>query len=151
MIQSLRTVHRRSFVSLAVLLPAILVVGLASRHRSTVAQAANGASGYISEKIGARWEKNAIATELYSESANSEQTYVVLNPGIELLEPDLLLYWTDSDNSVQALSPNARLLGPFNPGEKYLLRSNEARSGRLVLYSLANGAVVDQARIEKQP
>ncbi len=130
------------------------MVGLASRHWSAVAQATNpsgAASGYISEKIDARWERNTIAAEFYSDTGNPEHTYVVLRPGIELLEPDLLLYWTDSEDSAQTLSSNARFLGPLKRGERYLLRSNELASGRLVLYSLADRAVVAQAWIEKRP
>jgi hypothetical protein len=154
MIQPLRTVHRRAFVALAVLLPAILVVGLTARrprwHPGAIVSQLP-ATAHLIRKSDGLWRKHAIETEFYRDSNASQDNYVVLLPPQDLNEPDLLLYWAATEPQGNSLPPQAQLVGVFAAGKTLKLPSNSARAGRLVMYSLAHQAVVDTAAVEKLP
>ncbi len=149
MIQPLRTAHRRIFIVLAVLLPAIIVVGLSDRHALV---RANGPS--ISQRAtrlsaaSAVWEKNTVTTEFSSDPSNPDTVILFLKPGRELRDPDLLLYWT-ADAGAPDLS-HAQLLGALVGDRAYSL-AREQHRGYLILYSLAHNAIVDGAKIERLP
>lgn len=154
MIQLLRTAHRRAFVGLALVLPVILVLGLAARRPqaagigSAMLIPANLAVIKQSDRI---WRGHAIATEFLRDSNDPAAMYVGLSPEEELNEPDLLLYWTESDIAGEALPADAQLLGAFMPGKLYALERNEDRTGRLVLYSGAHHVIVDVSLRETLP
>ena len=154
MIQPLRTVHRRAFVALAVVLPIILAAGLGARRPRLHpgARAAEiSASAHLRETANMLWRKHAIRTTFYGDSNSPPQIYVVLKPTQELGEPDLLLYWTDNQVQGETLPAQARLLGTFAPGMAFALPQNTVQTGHLVLYSLAHQVVVDTASVEKLP
>ena len=96
MIQPLRAVHRRTFVALAIVLPAILLIGLGARRpRRAQAQMRTDlpATGYIVSESSNLWQKHSIRSTFYSKPDRPQDIYVVLLPAQELNEPDLLLYW----------------------------------------------------------
>ena len=96
MIQPLRAVHRRAFVALAVVLPAILLIGLGAR-RPRPGPGANAtdiaATGNMVSESSNLWQKHSIRSTFYSKPNRPQDMYVVLLPAQELNEPDLLLYW----------------------------------------------------------
>ena len=152
MIQPLRTVHRRAFVALALVLPAVVLVGLGARRprpRPTAQVAAVPASAYVVRESGKLWHKHSIRSAFYSDTNNPQDMYVVLQPAQELNEPDLLLYWADTEPERNSLPAQARLLGAFVAGCPFALQGE--REGLLVLYSLAHQEISDTATVEKLP
>jgi hypothetical protein len=154
MIQPLRAAHRRTFVALAFVLPVILVVGLGSRHphpAPKVLAVQVPASARLVGTSDRLWQKHAIRTELYTDSAHLQNIYVVLQSVQELNEPDLLLYWAVNAPQGNALPGEAQLKGAFTSGKAFLLPVNQKRAGHLVLFSPAHQTVVDIAKVEKLP
>ena len=160
MIQPLRTLHRRIFVTLALVVPAILVLGLRAQRKS--AQAAVEmpmpipGSAYVLRKSGTMWQRHTIESEFYSDSKTPEGIYVVLKPADGLSDPDLLLYWSSREPEGKSLPEGARLLGSFRPGplgEETILAipAEVERVGYLVLFSLAHREVIDRTKAEKLP
>ncbi len=154
MIQPLRTVHRRAFVALAVVLPIILAAGLGARlprlHPRPLA-AEVPASAHLLKTADTQWRRYGIRTAFYGDSKSSSRIYVVLTAAPELGEPDLLLYWTDNDVQGETLPAQARLLGPVVSGRAFALPQNIGQTSHLVIYSLAHQVVVDTASVEKLP
>ena len=154
MIQPLRTVHRRAFVALAVVLPIILAVGFGARRPRLYpsARAAEiSASAHLQKTSASLWRKYPTETAFYGDSNSPSQIYVVLTAAPELGEPDLLLYWTNHEVQGETLPAEARLLGPFVSGRAFALPHNTGQTSLLVLYSLAHQVVVDTASVEKLP
>lgn len=154
MIQPLRAVHRGAFVTLALLLPAILFIGLGARHSSPGpnAHAADVPEGaYVVRESTNLWQKHAIQSTFYSSPDRPADTYVVLVPAQALNEPDLLLYWSAVAPEGNSVPKEARLVGAFTTAKVFLLPLNEKRAGYLVLFSPADQSVFDTARVEKLP
>ena len=154
MIRSLRTVHRRVFVSLAVVLPVILLAGLWARHpqeRFEVNDPRVPSSARLLRKGDALWERHTVKTEIYGDAENPQNFYVVLHSSPTLNEPDLLLYLVTSTPQGNALPPQSRFLGPVVPGSALAFHLDGQRIGRLVLYSGARQSLVDIAVAENLP
>jgi len=154
MIQPLRTLHRRAFVSLALVLPAMLIIGLGARRpRPSQGIQAIDVPAPVSliRESGALWPNHAIQSRFYSRLDRPRDIYVVLRPLQELNEPDLLLYWASSVPQGNALPPDARIVGPYRMNHAFLLPLNSDRAGYLVLFSLAHQTVFDTARVETLP
>jgi hypothetical protein len=155
MIQPLRVVHRRAFVALALVLPAILLIGLGARRPhlgpSPHDNDAPDTGNMVMESSNL-WQKYSIQSRFYRKPERPLDTYVVLLPAQELNEPDLLLYWASTPpHQANALPGEAQLVGAFTAGKAFLLPLNEKRAGHLVLFSQAHQAVVDSARVGKLP
>ena len=154
MIQPLRAVHRRVFVALAFVLPAILLIGIGGRrprpHPGTRAAQLPAAVTFV-EKSDGLWRKHAIQSDFYSDFDHPHEIYVVLQPVQDMNEPDLLLYWTVNQPSGNVLPAHPHLLGTFAAGKSFVLPQDAGHTGHLVLYSLAHQAVVDTASLEKLP
>jgi hypothetical protein len=154
MIQPLRSVHRGVVVTLAFVLPVILVAALSARHRALplVAPAKQvPASVRLLSSSDRLWQTHAIQTAFYADSNTPESLYVTLQPAQDLGEPDLLLYWATSQPSGDSLPAGAKLLGTFAADKIFALPRDLARGGHLVLYSLAHQSVVDTAAVENLP
>jgi hypothetical protein len=154
MIQPLRAVHRRGFVALALVLPAILLIGLGARrpgldpraHPTDVPD-----TGNIVRESSTLWQKHSIQSKFYSKSDRPQDIYLVLQPAQELNEPDLLLYWVTNAPQENGLPGDAQLVGAFATGKAFLLPLNGKRAGYLVLFSPAHQNVFDTAKVEKLP
>ena len=110
MIQPLRVVHRRAFVTLALMLPAILLIGLGARRPRLGPNAqATGvpATAYVVRESSKLWQKHSIHSKFYSRSDGSQDIYLVLQPAQSLNEPDLLLYW-DTTHPRETVYPGRR-------------------------------------------
>ena len=154
MIQPLRTVHRRAFVALAVVLPAILLLGLGARRpRLNPGTHATDAAdtGNTVRESSTLWQKHAIQSKFYSKLDRPQDIYLVLQPAQELNEPDLLLYWVTNAPQGNVLPADAQLVAAFTTGKSFLLPLEEKRAGHLVLFSRAHQTVFDIARVEKLP
>jgi hypothetical protein len=153
MIQPLRTVHRRTFVVLGFVLPAILVVGLGARrpqrHASAIAAQVPD-SAQLVRKSDSLWQRHAMQTQFYRDPRKQE-IYAVLLPAQELNQPDLLLYWAANAQQGESLPTDAQLLGSFTAGKALVLPSGAQRGGHLILFSLAHQAVADTATVESLP
>jgi hypothetical protein len=152
MIHPLRAVHCRAFVALALVLPAILFIGLGARrpllgpsvHASDVAD-----TGNMVWESSDLWQKHAIRSRFYRKSDRPQDLFVVLQPSQDLNEPDLLLYWLPMASQGNALQ--GKLVGAFSPGKAFVLPLNEERAGYLVLFSPAHQILFDTAKVEKLP
>jgi hypothetical protein len=154
MIQPLRAVHRRAFVALALVLPAILLIGIGAR-RPRLGPSAHAPDvpdvGNLVRKSSTLWQKHSIQSRFYRKPDRPLDTYVVLLPAEGLNEPDLLLYWAASAPPGNVLPGEAQLVGAFTTGKAFLLPLNGKGAGHLFLFSPAHQAVVDTARVEKLP
>jgi hypothetical protein len=154
MIQPLRAVHRGTFVTLALVLPAILLIGLGAR-RSGPGSAARAAdvpgTAHVVRESNNLWQRHSIHSKFYGTPDGPQDVYLVLQPARSLNEPDLLLYWDTSAPQRNVLSGEAQLLGAFGTGKVFRLPLNEKRTGYLVLFSPAHQTVLDTAAVEKLP
>jgi hypothetical protein len=151
MIQPLRTVHRRAFLGLALVLPAILLVGLGARHprqRLSVPAAQLPNSAHLLRKSDTLWQKHTIQSDFYNDSNHPGDVFVVLHTTHEAIEPDLLLYWSTDPPQGDSVPAHARLLGAFIAGKVFTLPMSLGRTGYLVLFSLPHQTVFDSARVE---
>jgi hypothetical protein len=154
MIQPLRTVHRRALVTLAFVLPVVIVAGLGARRPrppSGTLAVQLGGSAHLVRKSGTLWPKHAMQTEFYDDSSRPGDIDVVVSPAEELNEPDLLLYWSAEQPAGDSLPGDARLVGPFIAKKSFVLPLDVARSGYLIWFSLPHQAVFDTAKVEKLP
>jgi hypothetical protein len=154
MIQPLRSVHRRAFVTLAVVLPAILLAGIEARHPGTSLterSPALPATAYLVRESNALWTQHSIATKFYGRSDSPRDIYVVLRPMQPLNEPDLLLYWSANTPQGNSLPSASILIAPYAADEAFALPLEKEGAGNLILYSLAHQTVFDWARVEKLP
>ena len=153
MIQPLRVVHRRAFVALALVLPAILLIGLGARPRLRPSIHATDVpdTGNMVRESSTLWQKHSIQSRFYRKPDHPLDTYVALLPSEELNEPDLLLYWATDAPQGNVLPGKAQLVGAFTAGKAFLLPLNAKGSGHLVLFSPAHQTVFDTARVEKLP
>lgn len=142
MIHPLRRRHRYVFLALAAILPSTAFVGLTGRKPvppSLSLPPALGAAKPSGQEVWRRADLfglNKITARLLR--GEDRGTHIELTG--DLAAPDLLIYW--SANSAGAdLPADAVLLGRF--GQRAVVPANlHGRSGRLVLYSLANHEVV---------
>ena len=154
MIQPLRTVHRRAFVTLTLALPAILLIGLGARHARPVPSArptGEPVGTYVVRASSNLWQKHLIQSRFYSRPDRPQDIYLVLQPTQTLNEADLLIYWVTNTPQGNVLPVDSQLVGPFTPGTAFLLPLKEKRAGQLVLFSPAHQIVFDTARVEKLP
>jgi hypothetical protein len=154
MIQPLRTVHRRAFVTLALVLPAILLAGIGARHPGTSLTGRSPelpATAYLVRESNGLWTQHSIATKFYGSSDSPKDIYIVLRPMQPLNEPDLLFYWSTNAPQGKSLPSESLLLAPYTADEAFPLPLEKVRAGNLILFSLAHQTVFDSARVEKLP
>jgi hypothetical protein len=153
MISPLRSLHRGAFVTLALALPAILLIGIAARRRPdpSLGLSSLPATWYVVEQSSSLWQKHTILSSFYSTPSRPQDIHVVLVPSHEFNEPDLLLYWANDLPSGNALPAEAQLMGAFAAGHSFLLPLNGKRAGHLVIFSSALQTVFDTANVEKLP
>jgi len=154
MIQPLRTAHRRIFVALALVLPAILLAGIGARHPRpgpNLHAPEVPATAYLVREANGLWRQHAIESKFYSRSDRPRDIYVVLQLAPELNEPDLLLYWAVNVPQGNSLPSEAQVVGAYISGKAFPLPLEKERAGHLILFSLAHHTVFDIARVETLP
>ena len=158
MIRPLRQLHRHTFVVLGIFIPAAFAVGIAARkavpENSPLPPALAGVSQPFSQIL---WEQNcfsnaAIHVRLRQAPAVAGKFAVEFSAPKNFAQPDLLVYWTAENlANADSLPDHAVLLGSFSAGALPLPAAASA-TGTLILYSLANGEIVDVSKpISLQP
>ena len=155
MICLLRQRHRRMVIVFGVLLPVAFAVGIAAR------KPVPGMTSLPKELVASpqqfavtEWEradlftKTPIQVRLLRESAGTGRFAVEFSAAKDFVKPDLIVYWVaGSPKITETLPDNARLLGAFNSSVALSLSPDAgAGSGVLVLYSLADQAVVEVSK-----
>ena len=160
MIRPLRQLHRRTFIVLGIFLPVAFAVGIAARktvpENSPLPPALAGASQHFSRIL---WEQNnyfsnaAIQVRLRQAPEVAGKFAVEFSAPKKFTQPDLLVYWTAGNlANADSLPDHARLLGSFSAAALPLPIEAVTTSGRLILFSLANGEIVDVSKpISLQP
>ena len=149
MIQSLRSVHRRASLGLALVLPTVLVVGLMARRPLLRAhpKTHNSEARQPIRQSDHLWTKHAIHSVFLRDASDPTSVQVVLESLDDLFAPDPLVYWSRELSGSDRLPTNAVLLGTFENGKPLRLRESNAK-GFLILYSLAQQSIVDTASLE---
>jgi hypothetical protein len=153
MIQPLRTVHRRAFVVLSLLLPTVLVMALIARSqlaRINWISPAVSTPATVPQGTKIVWRRHSIPTTLVR-TADQPKTSFVFGSLRDLLEPDVLLYWTAAEPHTGSLPADAIFLGAVVSGQTALRTLPESPAGYLVLYALPQHSVVDTAPLESLP
>jgi hypothetical protein len=152
MIRPLRQRHRRIFAALVVILPAAFALGIAARKPVPVVETLPAALApevvRFHETIWSReglFDKARIRTVLLRENLNSGRFAVQLFAPATFVKPDLLVYWSASSAEEKNKIPDdAVLLGAFSAsGPLQLPSAQSSMHGMLILYSLADGEVLD--------
>jgi hypothetical protein len=140
MIQPLRGYHRRAFLVLAIVLPAVFVGGLAARRKMPVAKvetlllAAPSGGG----------KKFTYPITVWS--APPKARLIATKP---LVLPDALVYWSTQAPQEKFLPADAVFLGRLDPALTYQIPNPSP--GFLVIYSPAKKAVLDYAAFGVRP
>ena len=153
MISPLRALHRRTFVIFAIVLPAILLIGIGARSGPGSKVEASGlpANWHVVKQSSSLWQKHSILSTFYSTADLPHEIHVVLVPSLDFNEPDLLLYWTNDAPLANAMPADAQFVGAFAAGKSFLLPVNEKRAGHLILFSSPIQTVFDTANVETLP
>ena len=134
MIQPLRRYHRFSFYTLGILLPVFFSAGLVARRPLVIVEP-------TSDRIHLTMPNGtAIVTE-------SRELW-----GKAVDGPDVLVYWTEDEPTLDSLPVNTHLLGSLQSGRRGVLRvpRGDRNRGYLILYSLAYQMPVAKARVPKE-
>ncbi|MFO1475317.1 MAG: hypothetical protein U1F98_01540 [Verrucomicrobiota bacterium] len=154
MIYPLRRRHRHIVISLGVLLPIAFVAGIAARRPVPEMESLPaGLSSYPERFSAVEWERsdlfatNRMQVRLLSQGGIGGSFAVQCAAAPDFLKPDLIVYWAAGNPGItDTLPDNARLLGTFGPQPLPLPDDSRGASGVLVLYSLADGEIVDVSR-----
>jgi len=155
MIRPLRQLHRRLVIALGVMLPVAFVLGLAARKPVPAMPALPGRLAAAPTPFPVtEWERAdlfgnvSIPVRLLRESPHAGRFAVAFSAPKDFVQPDLLVYWVaDKATLADTLPGNAALLGAFDAFTALALPAEAARqTGQLVLYSLADNAIIEASK-----
>ncbi len=155
MIRPLRQRHRRMATLIGLLLPVAFAAGIAARKPAPTVARLPAALAMTPQHFEAvEWErgdlftKTAIQVQLLREKTGAGHLAVALTAPKDFLKPDLIVYWVAGNSNVADILPdNALLLGAFNPyAPLTLAEQTGSTSGVLVLYSLADQAIIETSK-----
>jgi len=153
MTSGLRRRHRRIFLVLALVLPGIFVSGLLARRPFPASDRLPELAQPVSAKLSTaileedeRWRRLPLKSRLLKADGNRSGWILDVQVNGELPAPDLLIYWSETAPKPE----QGVLLGSLagRSSQQFAL-PERARAGHLVLYSLAHGQVVAEARLAK--
>ena len=124
MIQPLRQLHRHMMMALAVILPLILIAGLAVRKRFP------------------QQNRDPLETTTFDSELSAQ-----LKPLQSVLAPDVLVYWAPTAVDDRTLPAQARLLGSLHGIQMPHVMLPD---GFLLLYSLGHQKVVAQSAFHRR-
>jgi len=154
MIRPLRQRHRRTFLALGIFLPVVFAVGIAARKplpeiKSLPYEISPAIDSFASE-VWSRpdlFPKSPVQVRLLRQRSGTGKFAVALSAAKDFVKPDLLVYWLDGNpNVTDALPDYAILLGKLYAPELPLPATTETKYGLLVLYSVADNAIVDVSK-----
>ena len=155
MIRPLRQRHRRIVLALGIFLPLALAVGVAGRRPvPTMASLPPGLVATAQAFTVSEWERNNLFTNtpitvrLAQASGDPERHSLWFSAPKDFVKPDLIVYWVAGNPSItDKLPDDASLLGAFNSSSELVIPATLKRgNGSLVLYSLANRAIVEVSK-----
>ena len=138
MTQTLRKIHARAFQTLGVLLPLLVVSGVASRHSLPDAPAQRFQFSNLTPLAEQTLQVNGSRVKLGVFESREGITFHIFS-GTALNVPDVLVYASAAAPG-EVVSGDARLLGEFAPDRLYRLSGGEFRF--VVLYSLGHQQVL---------
>jgi hypothetical protein len=153
MIQPLRQRHRRVFAVLGFGLPIAFILGAAARRAVPAIEALPPELHASTPTFTATdWDRgdlfdsSPVRVRLWRDLA-SDRVAVGLQGARSFVKPDLLVYWIGGHPTATGQLPaDATLLGAFMGGPLLLPRTAATEEGSLILYSLADQAVVAVSR-----
>ena len=151
MILFLRQRHRQVFAVLGILLPIVLVGGIAARKSiPTVAELPPVIAKPLAG-TGVAWGRRDVFEKLpvVVSLATNAQTDVSLRleAPANFARPDVLVYWSAAKiDPTDKLPADAILLGAFTVNELHVPTSAVAARGHLILFSLADQELVAVSR-----
>jgi hypothetical protein len=154
MIQPLRSVHRLIFATWILVLPAVFIGGLLSRHHWPIAASTPSKETIQGELLIP--EKSETAGDLRFEARLLTVPSLPNARAIEIvskasaLSPDVLVYWSASRPGSN-LPASAQLLGPYHPQQQTRLPSEANGTGFVILYSLAQQRIVSSFSLGNHP
>ena len=152
MIRPLRQLHQRTFMALGFFLPLALALGILARQPFPVADPLAAPRLPAPPPFPVTvWERNdlfgnlpirvTLLRETQSDGALAVELSATKN---DFIQPDLMAYWVPGNPPLtHQLPDHARLLGGFNADALPLPPAAATTNGVLVLYSLANNAIVE--------
>jgi hypothetical protein len=151
----LRVRHRRTWFALAVLVPGVLLAGLAARGDVPVDAGATERGhlpGPTSEPVatGLADADPAIAGGRWSDAEG--RLWLDLEPTRDLAAPDVLVYWTVRPDAGEEDLSDAWLLGALRGRARVRMALPEGAAGgagTLLLYSLGHRELVASAPLER--
>lgn len=149
MILSLRQRHRRVFMALGIFLPVAFVAGIAARRSVPVAELpaalSAGPQSYaaMGQPYNGLFQEVPVRTQFWRQPGQVRQFAVSFAADKSFLKPDLLVYWVAGEKNTNSLPDDAILLGAFGQPALPLPEAASKSEGVLMLYSLADGEVVD--------
>ena len=131
MIEPLRRIHGRMFLSLGIVLPILFVAGVRSRRIPTAKGHTETSTSPANAERTILIDGTRLAARVFRDASGST---VEISSSANLLVPDVLVYASTSE-SKRDVPADAVLLGAFVSGKTYRLPS--ANSRFVLLYSLA--------------
>ena len=154
MIRPLRSVHRLIFATWILVLPAVFIGGLLSRHHwpiaaSTPSKKLSQGEFLISEKSETAGDLRYEARLLTVPSLPNARAVEIVSKA-SALSPDVLVYWSASRPGSN-LPASAQLLGPYLLQQQTRLPSEANGTGFVILYSLAQQRIVSSFPLGNHP
>jgi hypothetical protein len=154
MIRPLRQRHRRMVITLGLVLPVVLTVGIAARKPAPVVPSlpvepatlhfGSATAVWVRSDL---FAKTVIQAQLLRVNNNGSRFSLKLSAARDFVKPDLIVYWVAGNpQSVDSLPDSAMLLGAFYSASLVLPAEATVHAGVLVLYSLANNEIVEVSK-----
>jgi hypothetical protein len=151
MIKPLRQSHYWIFIALGILLPIAFAVGIAGRkpapmevELSTAILPDSTTFHFLEWQRADLFAKSPVQVQLLREQKNAGRLALSFFAAKNFVRPDLIVYWVAGDVAItDALPANAMLLGSFGLPTLPVVNEIAAVNGRLILFSLADGVMVD--------
>lgn len=157
MITSLRNRHRVIVTALAFFVPIVFISGLMIRNPippsdrlPTIHTDLGTEQASVLYEDKNLWKGQAITARVVAIEHNRSTLFLELQGTRNLAEPDLLVYWSESQPLPERLAENAILLGKLNGVQVERLPLPERASdirGYLTIYSLAHRKIVATAEL----
>lgn len=151
MIQPLRTVHRATFIVLALALPILLAAAIASRKPPRVAELAQKQKA-ATETVGEfrfLFNGERVSLSLNHFTAKPGGRYTLRSELAQTSLPETLLFWTSS-GAKDAIPFDAALIGPIVIDRPFTMAENYASSGSLLLYDAPHKRILAQVSLEQR-
>jgi hypothetical protein len=154
MIRPLRQRHYRTFIVLGILLPAAFAIGIAARKPAPVIAEIPAALAWEPQSFKfVEWQRAdlfarvPVQVQLLRDEKNSGRYGFKLSADNNFVKPDLIVYWSAGNPAMTNTVPeNAILLGAFDAEALPLPEAVERSSGSLLLFSLADGEIVEVSK-----